>query len=138
MQKIKKHWKTVLILVGVAAQGILISCFASEQFGNLDVVGDTIISTNRITAGFADEGYEYSLNNQNGIIAVNFNTVDFDEIKTNGNGIITDSNPNDLQPDPGFTLPPAKDINYFEELAQEKAKYFMNCPNNIDLLMTRF
>ncbi|MHC4635692.1 MAG: hypothetical protein ACYSYU_10875, partial [Planctomycetota bacterium] len=52
--------------------------------GTVEVLGKTKITTSRTTANYGEEGYEYSLNNQNGILAVDLETVDYDDKLTNG------------------------------------------------------
>jgi hypothetical protein len=52
--------------------------------GTIDLLGVCTIRTSRTTTGSSKDGYEYSLNNRNGTLAVNSNIVDFDHTKTNG------------------------------------------------------
>jgi hypothetical protein len=75
-------------------RAIMVAGVCVQGGGRVDVIGDTTIRTSRKAASFGDEGYEYSLNNQNGIITVDFNTVDFD--KTITNGVITAYDPNEF------------------------------------------
>jgi parallel beta-helix repeat protein len=63
---------------GVMVDGIWIS-----GGGKIEVYGDTSIATGRTTASNAEDGYEYLLNNENGTLVVNFDTVVFDP---NGDG----------------------------------------------------
>lgn len=62
-----------IIVAGVCVQGS----------SRIDVIGNTSIKTSRTPASFGDEGYEYSLNNQNGILAIDPETVDYDDNLTN-------------------------------------------------------
>ena len=65
-------------------RAIMVAGVCVQGSGRVDVIGNTVITTTRTTAGFVDEGYEYSLNNQNGILAVVPETVDYDGNLTNG------------------------------------------------------
>jgi len=67
---------------GTDSQGygaaIMVDGICVRGSGRVDVIGNTVIKTDRKTAASTNSGYKYSLNNQNGIIAVDFNAVDFD------------------------------------------------------------
>ena len=52
--------------------------------GEMEIRGNTSISTGRTGASHSQNGYEYSLNNQNGVLLVEQKTVTYDEQKTNG------------------------------------------------------
>ena len=52
--------------------------------GSIEITGDTTIVTNRTAVGKDDAGYEYSLNNENGVLAVDSKTVTYDDTITNG------------------------------------------------------
>jgi hypothetical protein len=78
-------------------------------------------------ASFGAEGYEYSLNNQNGMLAVDFNTVDFDETITNG--LITAYEPNEFD-EPNEPNEP----NETEIEPPTLKKVLLNCPDNISIL----
>ena len=52
--------------------------------GEMEILGQTVIVTSRTVAGNAQEGYEYSVNNQNGKLMVEKDTVKYDKDKTNG------------------------------------------------------
>ncbi|MFC1783548.1 right-handed parallel beta-helix repeat-containing protein [Planctomycetota bacterium] len=65
-------------------RGIMVAGLCLQGGGEIEILGKTTISTSRTTAGFAKDGYEYSLNNQNGILSVESDTVKYDTTKTNG------------------------------------------------------
>lgn len=65
-------------------RAIMVSGICVRGSGTVEVLGNTRITTGRTTAGYFDEGYEYSLNNQNGTLTVDPKTVDYDNKLTNG------------------------------------------------------
>lgn len=65
-------------------RGIMVAGVCLQGGGEIEVLGNTTILTSRTTAGFAKDGYEYSLNNQNGEMVIERDTVKYDSVKTNG------------------------------------------------------
>jgi len=114
-------------------RAIMVAGVCVQGGGRVDVIGNTSIKTSRTSAGYGEDGYEYSLNNQNGILTVDFNTVDFDETITNG--VITTYDPNEShepnepnEPDLFLSLPIQTIIPYAERMEQEKAQSLKVCP----------
>ena len=50
----------------------------------MEISGKTVIKTQRTVASFSKEGYEYSVNNQNGEMRIDAATVEYDKQITNG------------------------------------------------------
>ena len=65
-------------------RGIMVAGVCIQGGGSVDVIGQTQITTSRTPAGYEEDGYEYSLNNQNGTLRVDPKTVDYDNRLTNG------------------------------------------------------
>ena len=65
-------------------RGIMVSGISVRGSGTVEVLGETQITTSRTTGSHSGEGYEYSLNNQNGTLKVDTATVDYDSRLTNG------------------------------------------------------
>ncbi|MHC4115379.1 MAG: hypothetical protein ACYSSL_08700, partial [Planctomycetota bacterium] len=65
-------------------RAIMVAGICVQGGGTVEVLGKTKITTSRTTANYGEEGYEYSLNNQNGTLAVDLETVDYDDKLTNG------------------------------------------------------
>ncbi len=65
-------------------RAIMVAGVCVQGGGRVDVIGNTSIKTSRTPASYGEEGYEYSLNNQNGTLAVDLETVDYDDKLTNG------------------------------------------------------
>jgi hypothetical protein len=65
-------------------RAIMVAGVCVQGGGVAEVLGDTRITTSRTAASYEEEGYEYSLNNQNGTLTVDSKTVDYDDKQTNG------------------------------------------------------
>ena len=67
-----------------AGADIMVDGVCIRGGGSIEIAGDTTIVTNRTAVGKDDVGYEYSLNNENGVLAVDSKTVTYDDTITNG------------------------------------------------------
>lgn len=94
-------------------RAIMIAGICVQGGGEIDVTGNTSINTTRKTATYADEGFEYTLNNKNGIVSVDPNTVVFNKAKTNGEIAINEpkncEKPKDLISSRFSFIPESKD-----------------------------
>lgn len=64
--------------------GIMVDGVCVRGGGTIELKGNTIIKTSRTPAGHAEDGYEYSFNNENGVLEVESDTVIYDDSMTNG------------------------------------------------------
>ena len=68
--------------------GIMVDGVCIRNAGVVELHGESKITTSRTVSSNAKQGYEYSLNNENGTFSVDFKNVDYDAELTNG--IISD------------------------------------------------
>ena len=65
--------------------GLLVSGITVRGSGSAEIMGNTDITTSRSVAGHAEEGYEYSLNNEMGFLGVHIqDAVTYDDNKVHG------------------------------------------------------
>lgn len=85
-------------------RAIMVAGVCARGSGLAQVIGNTNISTSRTTASYVENGYEYSLNNQNGTLEVQYATVVYDKDKTNGT------------------------ITEYIPFREQRQEYLINCP----------
>ncbi|MHC4463561.1 MAG: dockerin type I domain-containing protein [Planctomycetota bacterium] len=117
-------------------RAIMVAGVCVQGGGRVDVIGNTSIKTSRTSASYGGDGYEYSLNNQNGILTVDFNTVDFDDTITNGVITAYDPNefhepvePNEPEPEPNEPQEPNIPDSLFKP-RNEPPPLLLHCPDD--------
>lgn len=75
---------------GTDGAAIMVDGINVRGGGKIDVLGKTVITTSRKAGDFSKKGYEYSLNNENGIISVDADNVSFNKALTNGKMSVCD------------------------------------------------